>query len=62
MQSGYFLGVSYNVGDSFLYVVLPLFELDKYEKRPRYKPQTLVRSVIRKRDPTDADPPPCAAN
>ena len=59
MESGYFLGVANNVGDSFSYIVLPTLELDKYEKRKRHKPITLIRSVVRMRKLTEVEPPTC---
>lgn len=48
MESGYFLGVSNNV-----------LELDKYKKRKRYKPQTLVCSVMHHHKLDKVDPPMC---
>ena len=59
MESGYFLGVANNVGDSFSYIVLPTLELDKYEKRKRYKPITLIRSVVQMRKLTEVEAPTC---
>ena len=59
MEKGYHLGIAHNVGDAFSYIILPALELDKYEKRKRYKPQTLVRSVVRHRLLTDVYPPTC---
>ena len=41
------------------HVILSSLELDKHAKRPRYNPQTLVRSVVRLRDDADKEPPCC---
>ena len=56
MESSYFLGVAHNVGDAFSYITL---ELDKYEKNERYKPQTLISSVVWKRQMDKSSPPQC---
>ena len=59
MESGYFLGVAHNIGDAFSYIIISTLELDKYEKNKRYKPQTLVRSVVQKRKMDESSPPQC---
>ena len=59
MEEGYHLVIAHNVGDAFSYIILPAYELIKYEKCNRYKPQTLVRSVVRHHLPTELHPPVC---
>ena len=59
MEKGYHLSIVHNVGDTFLYIIIPSVKLDKYEKRKRHRPQTLVRSVVRHRLPTQLHTPTC---
>lgn len=61
MIAGYFLDIARNVGDAFSYVLISQDEFEKYKKHPRYKPQTLVRSVVRlRKEDSSSHAPRCS--